>query len=105
MDSREILGEFHSTYNTRMDSRLNDLDMNLLQSQIQIRQQAFKDLTEVFKAKVETFQKDANRQFTPVIMRTLAQAYSDVRQETGKYILLFICRLGPHCPGLAHSSM
>ncbi|KAI4596491.1 hypothetical protein KJ359_005245 [Pestalotiopsis sp. 9143b] len=83
VDSREILGDFHSTYNTHMDSRLNALDMNLLQSQIQIRQQAFKDVTEVFKAKVETFQKDANRQFTPVIMRTLAQAYSDVRQETG----------------------
>lgn len=85
-DARLMLDNFHSTYSARMGSKLHETDINLLQSQIRIRHEAFKDMIAVFKATMDTSQKEANREFTPVITRTLTQAYLDCRQESGKYL-------------------
>jgi hypothetical protein len=88
-DSRDILDSFHSNYCVRMELKLNESDMHLLHSQIRIRQEAFKDAVVIFKATVDTLQKEANREFIPVIKRTLAQAYLDCRQVSGKYFFFF----------------
>ncbi|KAF3022453.1 hypothetical protein E8E14_009036 [Neopestalotiopsis sp. 37M] len=82
-DSRDILDSFHSNYCVRMELKLNESDMHLLHSQIRIRQEAFKDAVVIFKATVDTLQKEANREFIPVIKRTLTQAYLDCRQVSG----------------------
>ncbi|MCJ1400989.1 hypothetical protein MMC11_004200 [Xylographa trunciseda] len=57
--------------------------LHMLQHQLQVYEDIFKDLAATAKESVDTQQKDINREFVPVIERAMAEAYDICTNERG----------------------
>ncbi|ETS80009.1 hypothetical protein PFICI_07538 [Pestalotiopsis fici W106-1] len=83
-DGRDILQDFHSSYITRMESKLDATDIIIMNSQIKVQSRVLKHAMSDIVVKVNALQRGANRLFTPAIMRRLTQAYNDCVEEHGR---------------------
>lgn len=67
----------------------------MLQQQLRVYEEIFKDLANAVREAINTQQKDINREFIPVITAAMEPAYSACVEERGTYFLR-ICRA--YCP-------
>lgn len=58
--------------------------LHMLQPQLGVYENIFKDLANLIKETVNNVQKEINREFTPVIERLMSAAYTECVDESGK---------------------
>ena len=80
-----LLQQFHR----EVDSRARQVGagiagLGMLQQQLRVYEAILKDESESAKTKINTAQKDINREFIPVIAAAMASAYTSCVQECGK---------------------
>ncbi|KAF8866379.1 hypothetical protein BDZ45DRAFT_639507 [Acephala macrosclerotiorum] len=83
-DSKNLLTAFHREIEQRsMKTGTGAVGLMLLGQQLTTYNQIFANLTEEMKAVITELQREANREFTPVIARRLASAYKYCTDEKG----------------------
>ncbi|CZR50756.1 uncharacterized protein PAC_00630 [Phialocephala subalpina] len=83
-ESKDLLTAFHREIEQRsMKTGTGAAGLMLLGQQLTTYNQIFTNLTEEMKAVITELQRDANREFTPVIARNLSSAYEYCADEKG----------------------
>jgi len=82
---KELLYKFHTDIETRVIQRgTGSAGLAILGQQLSNYENTFQDLTAQLLEIINTNQRDANREFTPVIANKLASAYTWCTNESGK---------------------
>lgn len=66
----------------------NIAGLHMLQQQLRVYEEMFKDLANTVRDSINTQQKDTNREFIPVITAAMVEAYNACVEERGPYFPL-----------------
>ena len=72
-----------------MQSGISPIMLEALERQLKARNKQLKFRGKALLARISDLNKEANRHFTPAIQEYMADAYVDVRQESGQYPWVF----------------
>lgn len=79
-----ILRDFHRDVDARARKVGSGLaGLHMLQQQVRVYDDILKDLSNTIRDTINAQQKEANREFTPVIERAMANAYTQCVDESG----------------------
>ena len=79
------LKDFHANADSRARKiGAGTAGLYMLQQQLGVYENIFKDLANLIKETVNNIQKEINREFTPVIERAMSAAYTECVDESGK---------------------
>lgn len=84
-NATEKLNDFHREVESRARKvGAGIAGLHMLQQQLSVYENLFKDLSSVVNNNVNNHQKDINREFTPVIERAMGAGYTACVDECGK---------------------
>jgi hypothetical protein len=82
--SRKLLDEFHDEVKDRVQAKVSSGSINMLTVQIRHNCTAIETLIRTFTREVASIQREASREFTPVIAYRMTPAYTRCQQEWGE---------------------
>lgn len=83
--AHNLLRAFHRDIELRVQKTGAILPgLHMLQQQLQVYEDVFKDFANTSKKEIDTLQKDINREFVPVIQTAMTAAYDICVAESGK---------------------
>jgi len=81
-----LIKDFHREIEMRArHNGANIAGLHMLQQQLRVYEEIFKDLANTVRETINTQQKDINREFIPVITAAMEPAYNACVEENGRY--------------------